>query len=1158
MYLNIITGGIGSGKSTHLYSLIRENLKNNPSSNAILIVPEQFSYTTEKTVSERAAALGLDKFDTLNQLEIITFSRLARRYVSGKNDILPSGKLMLSAKTASEMSEDNMFFPVSRMDGFINSCCELFSELRQYGVSPAELDCAANGNTRTDKKIASVREIYEKYISFFENGLTDSDNTLSVFADKIISNGLFENTFFFIDDFSVFVQGHFEVIKALMHTSRGVHISLGADEDVAEELFAPTIKTKKRLIAAALSDGVQLAAKELASSPEYIKSPEIRHLLINWESKKMYNEKCRAISLFKARDRYSETEHIASEIITLVRDRGFRFRDIGIICGNTDKYLHIIRTVFNDYNIPYFTDEKLPVSQHPVAKTVLCLFDILKENWSYRSVFDYLRMGYVYEEFEDGVRPISPDDTDILENYVSAHGIHGKKAWFTEWKNKNETVFDDVIENYGHDDTDLEYLNKLREKIIAPFARFLENKGRTAAALASAVFDFLCDINMYRGILSECEFLSESGLINEAELTKQVWNSVMETLDQAVITLGKGSISRENFSAYFKYGLSACELSIIPSGLDRVSVGTVSRNSPVRVKALFIIGANHGAIPQITERSGILSDYDRAAVNAALSAYDKELAPDGTERAAMEELKLYRAVSTATEILSVSLPVSDSDGAALAQSRFVDDLVKMFPDMHTDDNIITPPSPAELLSSKKRGFNYLLAHFSEYNREKPSALWNGVYKYYESMPEYRDKLQILHTAAKYKRVQPKLSRMRAEALYGKNKKYSITQLEKFTSCPFSYYMECGLRAMPPKEKKVEKSHIGSLIHAAIRNFCVKIEDGAETVAEIHERWSALSPEKCNAVIDGVIDEMKNSILARATDDKAKLEYLLLRCRRTLKKSAETIRKSLASGGYTSVCHEKDFEVVIDRKNESIILRGTIDRIDVIEDFAKQRLGIRIIDYKSGHKKFSVAAIANKADMQLVLYAVAAVKLAENGGIEKVDQSLKPNVSAILYNRINDDMVHASEDNPEKAAAERDKKKKLDGVVIVDAENISDISQDNPELNEMDCGVKDNGKSEYLNISFNSKSINKYSQVTTRKDFKLLEEYAAKSAVSADKRIKSGEISIKPCKSADSSACAYCKYSEACMFDAEYDGYRKMITANDAAMDFIRKDLEEDE
>ncbi len=1148
--MNIITGGIGSGKSSYLYQLIRDNLKNNPGTNAVLIVPEQFSYTAEKTLANELGGLGPSRAD------VLTFSRLVHRYVNSEATLLPSGKMILASKAAAAAGEDNVFFASSKKNGFVSSLAELFSEFRRYGITPEDLDGAEINNDVTQKKLASVNEIYKSYLEFMGDSFTDSEDSLSVFSEFVNSTDIFKDTFFFIDDFNDFMPGHYDAIRALLRTSRGVFITLGADGESSGDFFAPVMKTKKRLSAIALSEGAQLYTKNLTGKAEYIKADDIRHLLENWEDKPRFDGECKNIELFTARDLYSEAEHTAAKIISLVRDNGYRFRDIGVICGNMPSYLHILNAVFSDFNIPFFADEKLAVTMHPVVRTVLSLFNIIEENWSYSSVFDYLRAGYIYTKSEDGVLALDQEDIDILENYVLSRGIRGKKAWFSPWQDSGE-VFDDVIENRKRQEFDLDMLNSMREAIILPFSKFLENKGRTAKAIAESVFGFLCDINLYEGLILECDALDSEGLRDESEQLKQIWNMMLEVLDQLVAVCGDGAISRATFSQYFKSGLSQCSISIIPSGIDRVSVGTVERNSPSRVKVLFIIGANYGSIPAEPTSSAILSSLDRSLINSALSQKEKELAPDDVNRIMLENMKLYRVLSTATERLYISFAASNSEGSALSCAHFVTELLNVFPNIKKCDNVISKPSDEELLSSSKRGFYYMLTKLSEYYREKPEALWKSVFDWYKEHEEYKDKLDILKTAAEYKRVQPHLSRIKAQMLYGKNKKYSITALEKYSKCPFAYYMERGLFAQPQETRRVEKSHIGSLLHAAVCKFCEIVEKGARSVQEIHDRWLGLTPEASDKIIVDIMSELSGKILARAEEDKPQLEYLLARCERTLRKSVETIRLSLSGGGYTSVCYEKDFEVSIDWQGETVVLVGTIDRIDVLESEMNKRLDIRIIDYKSGRKKFSIPAICSRIDMQLVLYAIAAVKLYNSGKLDKVRSGLTPQVSSIMYNKLTDDIIAIERDDKELAAQKLKKHHKLDGIVILDEDEDGNPCYDS--LFDMDTGLCERSDSDFLNLRLKKDgTLAETSYVTSRKTFDMLSDYMRKSVVDTDRAIKSGNISINPAKDSGGSACSFCNFSEACMFDSNFDSCRKLFSGDEKALDFIRKELETDE
>ena len=389
MLLSIITGGTGSGKSQHLYELISENLKNNPDSNAVLIVPEQFSYTAEKTLTEKFGGIGP------NRIEVLTLSRLISRHINMENNLLPSGKMMLITKAISKIGEDNAFFLGSKKQGLTSALSDLFSEFKRYSITPDDLFDITLENTISQKKLASIREIYKSYTEFFGENFTDSDDTPKLFAEYVMSSDTFNNTFFFFDDYNDFMPQHYAIIRALIIKSRGVFTTLTIGNDDPDGIFAPVLKTKSRLSAIALSEDAQLFTKELSKGTES-KIPDIDHLLSNWDTGKTFTGDCENISVFTARDLYSEVEHTSSKIIELVRDHNLRYRDVGVVVGDMASYMHILSAVFKESNIPFFCDEKIAITMHPIARTMLSLFKIIDSNWTYSSVFDYLRTGYVF------------------------------------------------------------------------------------------------------------------------------------------------------------------------------------------------------------------------------------------------------------------------------------------------------------------------------------------------------------------------------------------------------------------------------------------------------------------------------------------------------------------------------------------------------------------------------------------------------------------------------------------------------------------------------------------------------------------------------------------------------------------------------------------
>ncbi len=1126
MSLTIVSGGAGSGKSGYLYKSISETLSENPDCNAVLIVPEQFSFTAEKSLSEEFGGLGI------NKIEVVTFSRLLKRFLPKLNRVTPSGKAMLLKMAAKAVSKENAFYLSAAHSGFIDALSDLFSELKRYGVSPDDFDGLKIENEHTAKKLSSINEIYRKYTESFSGDLADGDDDMALFADIAENSDTFCNTFFYIDDYSDFMPSHYSIIRAFLRRSRGVFVSLCIDGDTPLGTFEPVTKTKNRLISLCEKLNIPHKTVTLSGDCDYIKAADIRHLVKNFDEKPRYGKKAENISVFNALDLYSEAEHAGAEIISLVRDRGFRFRDIGIICGDMDQYLHILTSVFADFNIPFFTDEKLSVAMHPVAKTVLSLFEIIKDNWSYSAVFDYLRSGYIYFKTDDGVSAISQEDVDILENYVLACGIKGKKVWFSEWTKDGGTPFDEVMESRSADEFDLEKLNSLRTSIIAPFEHFFKNRGRTAAAVSEAVYDFMCDINLYDGIVAECAAFDASGNRNESEQFRQVWNFIIETLDQLVTVAPGGAMSREDFCDLFLCGLSKCEIAIIPSGLDRVSLGTVSRNSPSRVKALFILGALDGQFPKISAGGNILTDLDRTLISSALGDWDKELAPDNKKRIMLESFKFYKMLTTATEKLFISFPSSSLEGSSVNPAHFVSEITQMFR-IKVKENIISAPTAGELLASPRRGFYYMLSKLSEYYKKSPDMLWKKLYGWYSEKPEYREKLDILRAAAEYRKLQPMLSRLRAEALYGKNKKYSITALERFEKCPFSYYLERGLCLSEQKEQEINASHIGSLMHLAVYEFCKLVEGDEKSLSEIHKRWKALTDEDCGKLIHTVISELSERILKSEPDDSGKIKYLLARCEATLKSSVSAVRKSLASGEYAAICYEKGFETQISDNGDNITLSGKIDRIDVMEDTARNQLNIRVVDYKSGNKSFSESGILDKVDMQLVIYAIAAEEMAKNGLMGT--GGLSPQVRAILYSRLADKKSSDIPANREEGFTGEGQTHKMEGLFILDEDGEGLLPD---ALCQMDRTIADGEESDFLDVSPDDNgNFQKGAHIASQKQFDIMTKYVKKAAVDADRSIKSGNIDISPYGSDKGSPCRYCSFSDICMFDKKRGKYR---------------------
>lgn len=1145
MLLDLIYGGVGVGKTELCIELIERTMKENHNHNVILTVPDQYSYTTEKRIVKKIGGMGL------NGIEVLTFSQFFRRYLNKSNTYLSApGKQMLFYKAVAEQKKEGSLFSASASKpGFINKIAELVSEMKRYMVSPQELkDFSNQKNDMLSKKLFEFSDIYAAYNKSLERGFNDADDDFARFAEFIEQSNEFKNTHIWFDGFSDFLPQHYAVIKAFLRHAQSVHVSLCLEEkkDIENSIFSVSQNTAMRLKKIAEEEGARINEQKCNNRCYTIHSPELLHLMQNWDNyRKIYNDKTENMSIFTARDLYFEIDYVARKIIEEVK-AGARYRDISVFCNGIEKYSHLLEAIFEDYDIPYFTDIKIPITEHPIILTILAAFDIDADGWSYESVFRYLRSGYIYIKNDDGsIESLNPESIDLLENYVLRHGIRGKKAWLSEdtWEAHNSGVFDEILGEENSVGEDIEEINKIRFVLTGPFKRFYKRASgkRHVRELSEALYEFLCDIYLYEGIEEEALIHNEKGNRNEAEQVKQIWNYLIEVINQAVVIASDELISRENYCNMIKNGLAEASLQIIPSGLDSVSVSDSNKNSAGNTKIVFFIGAINGTMPNESHSDGILSDSDRKKAEER----GLEIAKDNIKKSKQERFKLYRLVTSASKKLYFSYPVSDSEGNAMQPSGFIKNLYKMFPKICIEDNLL---SNSYNIYNPKQAFIYIMHASSDKRLEANASL---VTEFFKNEKSFTEMLDMVRYAREYKKRQPEISKENAIALYNNYHRYSVSRMNDYSACPFNYFIKYGLKAREQEIHRIKKFEIGSLLHYAVCEYCHEVENGNTEFFEVKKRWQELSKEESNAIVERIMEEIETRVLSVSVQERSKIKYLLGRMKKILIRSTEIVRLSLSKGEYSAVCYEEKFQIDIEWKSTCIGLNGTIDRVDAAVDEESGNLFLRVIDYKSGNKSFDVTSISNSTDMQLVVYAIAATELYKKGALGRVQSGLKSEISGILYNKLRDDRIKTSIPEPENIEIQKINQMKPDGVVIADKE------EETKEAIRIDKSLTAGQKSEFMKIALNSKGDaldGRYSSVMERKKFDILVNYVKKSVIRIDNEIFDGRIDIKPLAGKSMRACRFCEYREICLYDPVMDGERKEIELKDEAWEFMENEI----
>ncbi len=1153
MNLTILTGGIGSGKSEYVENLIKKSIF--AKRKALVIVPERFSHIEERTLSEHLGGLGL------NGVEVSTFTLLSSK-LSVKNEyLMPSGREMLILKSAIKCQKegDGIFEGAYERNGFINGVSNAVLEFKHSLLTPEMLKSYQGGGL-LQQKMSALAAIYSEYNSLVENKYSEPSENMSLLSQNIDESEIFGNTDVYIDGFTDFMEAHYKVIESIIKKAASVTVTLTVTANALktrEGIFTPVLASFSKLKELADRLGASINIKHQEGEFTHIKSEDIRYFLKNYDEYQDLSEPpcCNNITAMSFKNRHSEVIYVANRIMEEVRKRNLRFRDIGVLLSNSDAYLHIIDSVFSGYKIPYSADKKMLATEHPVIRLVLSAFKVITENWSYSSVFEYLHSGFIYTKKNGKIVPYSRHKIDKLELYVKTRGIKGKNMWLSEeeWKASKERIFDEATgarEKY----VDIDSINKTRNELMKPFAVFLEKiKGKQRVSeLSKAIYEFLEDIYLFEGLELEKKRFETANMLDEAFRIATVWEIIIETLDQAVMTCGGEYMSRDNFYHMLEAGFSKCNVDIIPSGVDRVSVSGIETNRPVRVKTLFVLGATYNELPGEQKELGILTATDR---NTLLDAGIEGL-PNQNTKKELAEFNLYLSLTAGCERLCFTMPEYNDEGSKNTPATPLHELFRFF----GRKALIKPIDEWEgVFSSKRSAYNKLAsrlgADISDSEAKFWEYMWDSIVK---NEQEYKanssfmlnddfsvfDSIEAKRLDMISKIKEDKLSKSfirpeTAKLLYGE-RTFSISALQRFNKCPFSYFADYGLGLKNDEERTVKASDIGSMVHWAVCEYCQMVQKDSRTDDEKRQRWSTLTNDESDLIIKELTQNIAEVTKAANPDfTPQRIEVICEKAAKALKRSAKIIRLSLTEGDFCAYDFEKPFKFTLKNNKGSVELFGIIDRTDI----AKTKSGnlVRVIDYKTGSQDFSVEGIYNKTDLQLMIYALAA---------EDMYKEENAKIGAVMYNKIKEDL-----NSTELGLGALANLTPLDGVIVYD-----DGANENEEILIHTKELSDDGVSSvFLPLATKKKGgLRKNNILIPRTKFDMLSRYTANTAIDTKNSIYSGRVGPYPLGEGEYSPCGFCEYSSLCMYDKLRDGIRTPITSSKKAWEKLSEEEKTDE
>ena len=1092
MPLKFVFGPSGSGKSTYLYQHVIEESEKNPQENFIVLVPEQFTMQTQKDLVRMHPRHGIMNID------VLSFARLAYRVFEEtgvkKIPVLDDeGKNLILRKIAGDYEKDLKVLKGNMKKlGYISEVKSVLSEFDQYDIGEEELrqmKAAAGENSRLYYKLQDLEVLYIGFKKYLEDRFITKEELLDALCRVVKGSDILKESTIVLDGFTGFTPVQNRLLGELLEVCREVIVTVTMDDRENPyvykhpyQLFALGKHTVTSLIQIAAERKVSVEAPLcLYERPLYRfcdnSAMEFLERNIFRYSKECYKEKQGAVRIHVARNPREEAMKAAGRVRNLVRTKGYRYRDIGVIVSNMEVYGDDLGQAFDLYEIPVFMDHKRSILLNSFVEYIRSLLNMVKDNFSYESVFRFLRTnlsGFTYGE------------VDELENYVIALGIRGYKKWQESWIRRPKYLEEENLEILNHNRV------RLVEKVDT-LVYVLRQRSKTVKDVTMALYEFMVREELQLKLQRQSEAFQEAGELALAKEYSQVYRILIELFDKFVELLGDEKVTMDEYLKLLDAGLEEARVGVIPPGIDQVVVGDMQRTRLKDIKALIFVGANDTFLPGALIRSGLLTERDRDK----FATGKIHLSPGGKEKAYEQKFYLYMNLTKPSETLDIYYSKVSADGKSIRPSYLIQEMQRLFSGLEIEDEEKQAFSAQEW--TPKLGMQKVIRGFQDGNAMDQE--WQELYSWYKRQPQWQYRVEELMKSGFYTRPADGLTKEVAKQLYGEHFQDSITRIERFSACAFAHFLTYGLRLRERQTYEFQPLDLGNVCHSALEYYSRKLK-------EEHLSWTEIEEEKRQEYIDDsvehAISDYGNSVLYSS----ARNEYMIERMKRLLTRTIWALTKQLEAGDFVPVAYEMRFE------------NGKIDRVDLCKD--KDKVYVKVLDYKTGSKAFDVVALYHGLQLQLMVYMDAAVKMTQK---HYPDSEVIP--AGVFYYRLNDPLVEKKVVGEEEEIWQKVLKElKVDGVMNLKDETLEHLDH---------CQV---GESAVIPVKYNKNgSLSKNSKVASEQEFEVMMRHALGKVLKVHRKILSGEVAAFPYRRKQESGCDYCAYRHICGFDQKIPGYK---------------------
>lgn len=1101
MGLQFITGCAGSGKSTFLYDMISREAAEHRDKHYFILVPDQFTLETQKILVDRSGGKGILNIDVLSfhRLAFRVFEQLPAKERTILEDM---GKTMLLRKVFAEQKDRLTYFKKGiDKPGFLDECKSFLCELEQYGIREEE-DFEKLAQLGT--KFEDIKLIYDCFKEKMGDTYQMAEELIPQLTGVIHEMEGIRGSVVCLDGFTGFTPVQYELIRRLMELCEDIYVTVTVDlTHRRRQIFRISEETVKSLTR--IANQIPVPVKEPVitgrgkeKKPYRLKEDgELAFLEKNifCYPAESWKEKTEDIRLYVGKKPQDEAVYVAYTIWWMTAAEGYRYEDIAVIAGDIPSYEQVLSREFARMGIRYFIDDKKSIGADWVAEYIQAVLEMMRKNMDYESTFRFLRCG---------LSPLTAEQTDCLENYVLATGKRGFSAYDKEWKRQVAKL-------------SLEEVNLSRKILCDSVRELFQDLGggkKTVGDFTRALYSFLVRQEVYEKLLTQSEVFAEQGEDILEKEYRSVYKVVMNLFDEMVMLMGDEVVNFEEYCQILSAGLSEGLVGFIPPKKNQVVVGDVERTRLKDVKVLFFVGFSDDMVPGGMQPPGIVNTRERRKIEQM----GISLAPAGAQKAANDLFYLYLNVTKPSQKLIFTYSQTSAGGESRQGSYILGKIRKIFPNLseqHSEEN-----RSARKCLGTDHGLESLirgLKNETERTGEKGAAWWE-LWRYYQMSGDRKwlDRLLADHLQG---RREGKLSEKALNDLYGEELHGSITRLERFAKCPYSYFILYGLSLKEREEYTVEAPDFGNVVHYTLKEF-------SDRMREKNLKWRDLSEEMIEPMVSESVDVTVGGYRDVLFGQSKRIRFMITRIKRMMNRTVWAIAEQMRRGAFEQEYSEAGFSyhdnlpsMKIELEGEKkLVFSGIIDRIDTYED--EEHVYVKVIDYKTGGVKLSLNSVFYGLQLQLVLYMAAALDMEKK---RKEDKKVVP--AGMFYYYVKDPVI---------------KLNSLEGENDINEQMLSEYkcggyaSQRIEVLQKLDSvfgvgGCLENGaKSSCIPVNTTAKGdFGRYAKVLSDDKWDRLLAHTQKLAGEFGSQIMRGNIDVRPYHMGKETGCDTCHLRSIC-------------------------------